>query len=462
MTRRIYPAIALPMSPGHGYEHKLATEALFNRISKQQESAVAMLAIEQYINRCAKRGELNSATLTMANIALEGFACNADVPYQSVMYAAESAGHGVPLTQTSQAIRLASEGVFSSIKDGIAAVGEHIAKALSIYHYRFQSYEKRARKLLSTSAGKDQQASPKQNYVQPREDYALMCYSTGGFNKGLRQAVSDVNRFISDHEKMCDKLINKYVGWAKMNISRGDAAFEHFSVDEKDFTIPGMQVFDRSIGQYTPRGDNVFFRSSELPGGVAFYTECTPGQITGPQAIKAFESVGFSMDIHNPASYNTFISKLCAIATLGVWVWMASMGPLVLSAAPAVMLPMAIISEKLSHHEGTGTTVSIPKDMMFETMSLDEINNVLTHSLDAMQGVDKWYNTVMQKPWKSHDLDRVIHELTDAEGAGSLTKSFCSALVRLIDQMDTLTEEYAFDFYEVCLRYCEDCLKQYK
>lgn len=430
-------------------------ERLWAEISGKSDAAVALEAIGNYMKVCAQRGELTTPAVNMANVAIESISQSAGVEYTPMRFATESGdeeggegGHSV--------LKNAVSSLFAVIKENVSKVGEHILEMLSHFHRQCSRIKSRATDLRSRSA-KLVGDRPSFPAIKAEKWFRYLCYTETGFDKGLVKVMKHVHEFVKAHEKMSSECIEKYVKWLKDNGQGGDAALEGLRSHPDDFLMPNMHIFNRSLQWRTPKGANVFFRSEELPGGHALYVETYPGERGGDDALKALEQTRYDFHIHNPTSYNTFSANLVAMVAAPFAVWAAVVAPIV-----GVAIGAGVLAHAASQKEhGTGQELEVHKDMLFEVLTREEINRVIEDTFTSVNAIEQWYNTVLQKPWKSHDLDNAINEITKAAGAGAGIKSYCNALLHLVSTISTGLEHYAFDFYHACLLFAEKSLKQY-
>jgi hypothetical protein len=430
-------------------------EQLWEDISGKSDAAIALEAIGNYMKVCAARGELTKPAVNLANVAIESISQNAGVDYTPMRFAteadapeSENNGHSV--------LKHAVSSLFAVIKENVSKVGEHVLEMLSHFHRQCSRIKSRATDLRSRSAKLvgNHASFPA---IKAEKWFRFLCYTETGFDKGLNKVMKHVHEFVQAHEKMSSACIDKYVKWLKDNGKSGDDALENLRSHPDDFLMPNMHIFNRSLQWRTPKGANVFFRSEELPGGHALFVETYPGERGGADALKALEQTRYDFHIHNPSSYNVFSSNLVAIAAAPFAVWAVVVAPIV-----GVAIGAGVLAHAASQKEhGTGRELEVHKDMLFEVLTREEINRVIEDTFTSVNAIEQWYNSVLQKPWKSHDLDNAINEITKAEGAGAGIKSYCNALLHLVSTISTGLEHYAFDFYHACLLFAEKSLKQY-
>lgn len=436
-------------------------ERLFTQMSNRTDCAVALEAISAYIARCSVRDELTKPALILANIAVEGLVDRVGLSLSGLSFSTESyqlsrkAELNLALENVSSRVQV----LYESLKSNILEMGQHILHMLAHFGKQVGDLKKRSLELekeLRTKEDKEA-AFPA---VKAESWCKYLCYGSSGFDQGLKIVLGDIDTLVSDHTHMATSAIEKYVDWFKEHAGEAsdDEVFTSLHTQPKDFLLAGMSEFDRSIVLGTPKGDNLFYRSKELPGGYAFYVETHPEGQVGLEALKALESTRFKFEVYNPRSYETTKMKIAAIVALPVATWLHFVNPLLGMAASAAA--GAYIGSQAK--DGTGQQVHIGKDMLFQALTKEEMKHVLAEVKAGAGKLQSWSTAVLQKPWKSHDLDKAAEDILKAKDTTSNYKAYCNALLHLVSTIATGMESYAFEVYHACLLYVEKSLKQYR
>jgi hypothetical protein len=433
-------------------------QQLVAAVTKESDAACAMEAIASSMRRWGERGELTRPVMAMASVALESIALQAGTQYRPANFSLEShlPGKQQDFKLTLESIGETVSKLYESVKKNIADIGEHLVQTLGHFHRQCQRLKNKAVELESMSKKRSSQ-KPAYPAIKAEAWCKYLCHTEFGFDHGLKTVLGEVGEFIKAHEKMSSRCIDKYVKWLKNNGASGDDAIESLDIDPDDFTLPGMTHFARSVVMHEPKPGNLFYRTKELPGGYALYVETASQALKGSEALDALHNTRYIFEIYNPASYNTLTYKLRAVASVSVAIWLGAINPL-LGLGAAVVGAIHNSSQK---HEGTGHELDIDKDMLFQVLTREEIDHVIRETSTAVVSIERWYSTVLQRPWKSHDLDNSIKTLTNNEATGTQIKAYCSALLHLISNISTGVESYAFNFYHACLLFAEKSLKQY-
>lgn len=435
-------------------------DATFDNIGRQTESVIALESMCAYLKRCNSQGLLNKPAVTMATLAMEGYYDKANVDKKNLRLAYESdvSGEHPELNASLESIAQSVRVIHDSIKNNLIKVSRFVSEIFSSFNRHIASLKKRVQQ-LSAELDKKHDAQSKFPAVKAEKWCINLCYTETGFDVGLKNVLTDVNAFVKDHTHVAEGVINKYITWLKNNDTSeaGDVIFEGLSTKRHDFLIPGMSEFNRSVSFTTPAGDNIFYRSKELPGGKALYVQTYPHDMKGLASLDILNTTEYKMDLYNPNSYNTTKMKIAAIAALPVAAWVAAVNPII-GVALGAAAGSYITSQK---QDGTGKEVHIDKDMLFQALTKDEMADVLKRVYQGINELENWSIKVLQGPWKSHKLDKAVDELMRNESVTSNYRSYCNALLKLVSNLSSDIDSYVFSVYTSSLLYVEKSLKQY-
>lgn len=353
-----------------------------------------------------------------------------------------------------------SSGLFKYLKEKLVSAVKHIAEIIGFFNrnmvrlkYKMAGIEKKVHEI-------GQDAKPKFSQVKPESWCKYLCYSDTGFDTGLSKVISDVTGFIDDHMQMANNSVDKQMGWFKANAGEGadESVFDSFQYSPDDYKLPHMSEFHRSIGFSSTHGDNINYRTNELPGGKAFYVEANPTDQTGLEGMRCFQSVRFSFDDYNPSSWNMFQAKLSMIVGMGTAPWLLLVNPL-LGAAALGAAAYSVYDSK--YKEAAGGKVNIDDKLMFDVLTPKEMANTLTGIRKGISELQRWNILVLQKPWKNRELDDLVDTIMDDEYSTSALRSYCNALISYMSAVGAHVHAYTFKVFGAALNFIDKSCKQY-
>jgi hypothetical protein len=430
---------------------------LHQDLMQKTDAVVNLDAVANFIRQSADKGLLTKQSMILANVAVEGLFDKAGIRSDKLAFSMESLDGGDSLQTALEDIKEKIASVFSFLKEKILQVAKHIALVAGQFNrnilaikYKLSRIEE---KLHTVKENK-----PKLYFIKAEPWCEYLCYQSG-FIKKHSEVSHALQTFVSGHTVMAHDVLSKYTQWLKDNLSAGvtDAVFQNLSFNGKDFELKGMTPFHRSVGWGTPKGDNIYLRSVELPGARAYYTQVVHGNATGLLALKSLENVGFELSHYDPQSYKVLKSKIVAIVALPMTVWLATVNPL-LGLAAGAMTANYIAKQKV---EGTGSRIKIDSALMFDTMSLEDIKKTLEEVRQNMLGLEHWNLEVLHKPWKTRDIDNAVNEIMTEGSSSSNIKAYCNALLNLMSNLGTGVHTYAFKVLNAQLNFAEKSLAQY-
>jgi len=356
-------------------------------------------------------------------------------------------------------IREATEGLYGFLRDKLKNAVKHIADVIGYFGRNMMrlrwKYERLARSYHELKVMK-----PRLSAIKPEAWCKYLCYSKGGFDTGLKRVMKDVQVFVDEHMQMANKTVNANINWFKQALQSGAESdtSEGYSFSPQDHMILDMTEFHRTVGFRSTHGDQINYRSRELPGGKAFYLEALPNTARGQEAFTAFEHVRFAFGEYNPESWNMFQAKLTAVIGLPVTLWLSLVNPFLgLAAAGAT----AYASMQAKYKDTNAGKVHIDQSVMFDVLKHDEIRAVLDEVRAGMAQLERWNMAVLQKPWKGHDLDRLVDGVMSDDYSNSQLRGFCNSLIGYMSQLGAHVHTYAFKVYGAALNFVEKSCKQY-
>lgn len=430
-----------------------------NTTAGQAEAAMALEELGSYLkNRMKGGGNFSMEEATLVNLNAHLLYAQAHKSARPVLFSMES-GEPQFARRAVEEIEEASRGVYAFLREKMKSAVKRIADVVGYFgrnmlrlRYKYNKMEKLFHELKSKK--------PKLSAVKPESWCKYLCYSRTGFDSGLSNVFSDVSTLVSEHMKMASSSVGKNIDWFKSAVSMGAESdpSDSYTYSPADYQILEMKEFHRSVGFQSTHGDQINFRSRELPGGKAFYLEALPREATGAEALSAFEHVRFSFGEFNPESWNMFQAKLTAVVSLPVTMWLTLVNPFLGIAAGAASL---YAGYQAKYKDTTAGKVHIDQTVMFDVLKHDEMRTVLDNVRKGIDQLEQWNMNVLQKPWKSHSLDDLVDRVMSDEYENSHMRMFCNALIGYMGQLSAHVHTYAFKVYGAALNYVEKSCKQY-
>lgn len=429
-------------------------------VIEKTDAITALEAIANYISRVSETKDLDKHAIVLANVAIESLYEKAGIRSDAYAFSMESydRSHRDELQGALENIKEKISVVFTFLKEKLVAVAKHIGAVINSFNRNMVALKvklDRVEQMLMTAQA--QKASFLAIKAEPWCEY--LCYTQTGFDVGLTNVGRDVLSLIQAHSKMSEKATHKYLGWFTQHCDkmRTDEVFNSLKVSKDDFLLPKMTAFNRSVGLSTPKKQNIYFRSEQLPGGRAFYTQVENADKTGLDGVRMFEALDFEINKFDPNSYKIMKAKIILIVALPMTAWLHCINP-VLGLAAAGATGAILNNTKI---EGTGSNVKIDKHMVFETLTLDQIKHCLANVRQAITELHHWSDEVLQKPWKDQSIDHAIDEIMKSEQSTSNIKSYCNALVNLMTKLGTQVHTYAFKVLNAMLNFAEKSARLY-
>lgn len=440
----------------------IKTIAMASDIATKCDAVVSMEAVVNYIDVQGKSVTLGNTTIAMANMAIGGFADQAGIATDARLLSMESDGYSQSVDQMKSAIGSA----YSGIKKKLTSLAKHVAEVLAFFGRNLMKLKIRL-KLLEQSLAEMKQEHPKLNAIKAENWCEYLCYSNKGFVGGLTGIGEAIEELISSHRKMSTDAVHKYTGWLKDNRAFFRDApdtqavvgqFSELTSNSNEFLLPNMSLFNRTIGLDEPADGFAFYRSKELPGGRAFYSEVCPGESKSTDVISALSGLNFRVDYFDPTSYKTMKMKVVAAVAIPMTMWLAYVNPalgLVAGAGTALYLSQQKIN-------GSGSEqVRMTKDMVYPCLTRVQLEKVVQVVKENIKALEKWDRDVLQDAWKANDIDEVIASVTDGEVEHPVLKSYCNALLALIAKIGSGVQNYAFRVLNAMINFAQKSQIQY-
>jgi hypothetical protein len=419
-------------------------------VLRRTDSLVALESLVSFIEGRA----LSTEGRTFASISLESYMTNAGISIPPNL-GMEDAEEGPGL------LKRAKDGiveVYEYLRKRVAALMRHISLVMGVHARNMRRLKKRIEE-VEELLGKVTKESPLSPVIKAEAWCVYLCYLKSGFAVGLEGVPEKVVELVAQHRQMASATLSKHLDFLGSAVSSAvnDAVFQSLHVTHQEFLIPGMSQFHRSVGFQSARGDNVFFRSEELPGGKALYVQVNPHDQRGADAIEVVQDVGYSIDHYDPQSYTVFRAKLLAATMIPVSALLTVVNPL-LGVAAGLATGAALASQSVS---GTGQKINIDKTVVFSVLEIDRIKSVLRVCRQGLTELKGWSEDVLSGPWKTRDLDEIVDKILSEETSTSSIKAYCNAVLSLMSKLGEGVHTYAFRALGACLNFCEKSVRQY-
>lgn len=451
-----------------------------NEINNETEADVALETIANYLNNSLEESTFDKHTLNMANVAIESICENVNFKSSKNAFSLETYAINpkAAISAALEDIKERAAALWMSVRNKISELAQYLGEKMN-YFKRNLSKMKYNVKLLEQKLSKiESNAEAKAKILKPQNWFIDLMYSDQGIPDGLAGVAGAVEQLLNDHRKIAVTSIEKYTRWLVSNYKEAEVDSKVYStlkVYKNEFIIPGSTEFNRSIGLKKPLGDCVFYRSKELPGNKAFYTEVKPKDYTGISGIGTISTVNFRIDHYDPQSFKMRMLNLQRISSMSVASWLLSTGIYIgLTGSMSVPVGIAAVGVTLytlynsAKVKDTGVRVKIEKDMVFKTLTLTEVRNVISDLKSSIVSLEKWYSDIFENNWKQAELDKIIKNVTginrvEVNNSSSFRalKRYCMALLNLMNSTTVGIHAYAFKTYNSMINYVDKSLRQY-
>ena len=449
------------------------------QINSDTDADIALEAITNYLSTTLNNGLHNEHTLSMANVAIESIYNRVNLKSDKITFSMEDYKK-----DPQESIRLALQDIkekaaslWASVKQKITLLARFLGEKMNYFKRNLSNMKADIVRLEKIFNALDSKAEAKSKFLKPQSWFIDLMYSDKGMPEGLEGVGKAVEQLLREHSKMATSSVSKYTQWLINNYKKAEtdsSAFSTLKISPNEFLLTGSNVFDRSIGLKRPIGENMFYRSKELPGNKAFYTQVRPRDKTGISSIGTLSDVGFGIYDFDPQSYKLDRMKIVKIAAAGSIPWALGIAAITASSVVAagaglaygVSLGAMINKAKV---EGTGNVIHIDKNMVFKTLSLIEVKKSISDLKSGVISLEKWYVSVFENNWKQTELDKIINDVTGLDRVSvnnnssfRALKRYCMALLNLMSSTTVATHIYAFKTYGSMINYIDKSMHQYK
>jgi hypothetical protein len=452
-----------------------------NEITEETEASTALEAIASFLNASMESHTFDKVTLSMANVAVESICERVHFNSTKVAFSMEtySADPKKTLDVALEDIRERANAIWDSVKVKIASIARYLGEKMNYFKRNLAKLKARTDRLESEVNKHTSSEEAKSKFLKPDNWFINLMYSDKAMPVGLDGVGKAVESLLTENRKIATGTVDTYTKWLLTNCKNGSVEdFSTLKVHKDDFLLSGSTAFNRSIEMLKPKGDNMFYRSKELPGNKAFYTEIQPKDKSGAGSIKMLNDVNFFMDNYDPQSYKLRLKKISEIQASSAVTWAFATAALAVIGFSTIATGMAAgtlgyglmsyLNNNKSKVENTGHELSIDKDMLFHTLTIAEAKKVISDTRAGIKALQSWYTEVFEKNWKGDELDHIFNnvigtnrvEVNNSTNFRSL-KLYCSALMNLMYNVTTNIHMYAFRTYNSMLNYVDKSIRQY-
>lgn len=440
-----------------------------------QTAAGAVLSLESVAGYLAggKCDALTASGVRFANIAIEGFCQDARLEGSNLAFSMElyQSNPTLALEGALDSISGKIGDIWKYIKDKLVAFFRWLAEKMDYFKRNAANMDKKIQQLESMLGRIDKGNTLKPGALKPAQCFVDLIYLDTGFPASGKGIMGEVDALLKAHGKIFSDVIADKIKWIRDNHAAAKAdvkVFDSLTADRADFLMLNAKEMNRTIGQLIPESGNTFYRSKELPGGRAIYTEIEPEDKSGVLAIDMLAKIKVHFARFDPVSYDVRALEVAQQTQQELDDWYESLPPEVKEKT----FPPYINTE-VARIPGTGRRVQIREDMVFDTLSLDNIKKRLQELKDTLAQIREWYDIVFGEIWKDKSFDYLANSIVNDSdkryfGSGAYVnpapKYLAGLVIAIINLMSNATENahvYAFTTSFSMLNYVERSLKQY-
>lgn len=492
------------------------TESLRADISADVEESVSMEAMADELDRAMAQEQLSISGVLFANLAIESLSSRT-----SGQKALPSLSMETYKKDPQKAIQAAMEDIkeraselWEGVKIKMASLADSLGAKLRAFQSNIARLEKRAVQVqiqlnvVKEKLGKD--AKPRVPILKPQDWFIDLCYHGKPPPPALRGVGKQVEGLLNETGRVVSGAVRNYSEWMKRNhaAALGDVdVFKSLKFRAGDFLVLHSKQFDenRKLGLNKPAPGNSFYRSDELPGGMALFTQVCKQDENGAASIQAVSRIEYQIREYDPTSYSRI--KLAILAVIGVPVaaYLSFMGAAFVAANTGAAFAAGMssgakgalifsgtafkegsglvddikgaidkakdfVKDKDSNGDAYGSSLKLDKDMVFETLSPSEAQGVLSDLAAGVKAMRTWENLVFKEMWAdeafSDLMDKTILNKEKRDEANRvsvrLLKNLCFAILNLQTSLSTGIITYALRTYNAMLNYVQKSIYQYR
>lgn len=443
-------------------------------VQNTEGALLSLESIKRYLAQEVGTGaDLGEQGAKFANIAIEAICDEAGISAGALAFSIEAYRQD-PAVSLEGALDVLGEKIkaaWNYIKEQLARFFRYLAEKMDFFRRNTSNLTKRIHELEAKLAKAKQRGCEVGGALRPSKDFSCLLYLQSGFpasGHGIAGAVDDL---LQAHARLFTETIAKQLAWLKANHEAASTSVEvinDLSVKRDDFLMLEAEPMNRSIAKRMPLPGNMFYRSRELPGGQAIYTQIQPQDARGILAIDMLANIRVHIAPFDPVSYDAKALKVAEQAQAEMNRWWLSLPPEV-----RARTPMPHVSSEAAKVSGTGSKVQLQPDMVFNTLSLAEIEERLGELKATQNHLEHWYRVVFGQIWKDKDFDFLAgavlaksNDQTPTTGVylSPAPKYLASLVLAMLNVMQNATESthaYAFTTCFAMLNYVQASLEQH-
>lgn len=454
----------------YAVQQALREDAL-GEFKDSHEILVALEALASQFMQSAKKGHLNSTSVGLMNLAVETFADQHQI---------DSLKKGIELDQyenlSEQVLSQALEGwqqtaneLAQRMYDRLKSLSNMLAGSLMQFKNKTTQLEKELIELerMYTDKKASKVKEPRMLALHPEPWFVNLIVEGEAAPKGLVGIGNVLEEVLSNTSKTMLSAAQLYGQWMRNNhekIATDPNAVHtlkyqrsHFQVmDESSFT-PG-----RNIGWKQVHRDYEFRRSTQLPGGQALYTVVSKADLSGALVPGALQKTEVFIKDYDAISINhrkALITAAMAIPTAGFGVLAYNL----LTTGNALRSGQL---DRDEHGNAFGTQTKLTKDMLFQTLSLDEIGRVIAELKKGVDALRHYERVMTNEIWnfegaiEAHDYLKARGKLFEEKGRRLLKDLAVGVFSLQVGATDSIPR-YCIKTYRSMVRYAVKSLNQY-
>lgn len=280
---------------------------LLDDIRTNQEAGVAMEAIANTLRR-EDPALLGKTSLKMANLAFGAFADKATVAIEEMPIAVDKydGSPKIVVDQGIEQVQAGKEKVFDAVRQSLSELLVTNARKREALQTKLKEIRANWHK-IDEAIGRGLVPDPQRKVlVSGRSDNLMLMYS-GQIVDGGATVMPDLCHFLTEHSHLFKRLIKKQTDWLadhKHNVLRTAKGFDSYTFNPVEYIAHGASVVKATKeNNYGLLEGECCFRSSELPGMVAFYTLCQAETCTGLEAVDALSKAWTNFSAFDAVSF---------------------------------------------------------------------------------------------------------------------------------------------------------------
>lgn len=437
-------------------------------------AAVALEAMAHYLSTSIKGQELGASGSQFVNIAVESICLEAHVDPGPNVFSLEQYKRDPQLALEGALSEIGQKikNVWKFIKEKLVAFFKLLAEKMDYFKSNMGKLERQLKSAEGRLAVTDKNSVVKMNVLKPSYWFIDLIYLDKGFPKYAQGISADLDELLSAHSGVFKNIIAKQIDWLKANhvkAASDESVLDSFKVKTSDFLMLEAKPMDRSVREHIPTEGNMFYRSRELPGGKAIFTDIDPHDRAGPMAIDMLSKIRVAIDEYDPVSYDLRTLEIARQAQADLDTWYDALPP---ETRQEIDIPS--VNYDMAKIPGTGRELRISKALIFETLPLEQIALRLEEVKNNLKSIREWYDVVFGEIWKDRDFDYLADNLIEASSTTRFSQggyvnpgprhlgNLVLALLKVMANATDNTHTYAFKTCGSLLNYAEESLKQYR